>query len=207
MKFERRTLVASSGAHVRLKRAAEWLGARGTSERVLVIGASLDAASELLREVASRVPAAFGWERLTCGTAGRPLRRPGLARTRTLPIEPARSLPSRASKNTCSPRKSCRWPRRTTAWPSSRRPAKAANAWRSRGSCNARARNGVPFDKRDTGPLRAGYGTAGSSGARVSRAARLCRGWALRRPRHSLAGIAGSELFWFLAEPRYSTGT
>jgi ATP-dependent helicase/nuclease subunit B len=32
---------------------------------VLVVGATLDAASELLREVATRVPAAFGWERIT----------------------------------------------------------------------------------------------------------------------------------------------
>jgi CRISPR/Cas system-associated exonuclease Cas4 (RecB family) len=50
-----------------LRRAADWLAQRPTSERVLVVGATLDAASELLREVAGRVPAAFGWERMTLG--------------------------------------------------------------------------------------------------------------------------------------------
>jgi CRISPR/Cas system-associated exonuclease Cas4 (RecB family) len=62
-----RTLVASSSAQVRLLRAVDWLAGRATSESVLIIGASLDAASELLRNVASHVPAAFGWERITLG--------------------------------------------------------------------------------------------------------------------------------------------
>jgi len=88
MKFERRTLVTSSGAHVRLKRAAEWLAARGTSERVLVIGASLDAASELLREVAARVPAAFGWERLTLGRLAALCAAPALRERELSPLSP-----------------------------------------------------------------------------------------------------------------------
>ena len=65
MQLSSRSLVTSSSAHVRLRHAAEWLCRRPSSERVLVIGTTLDGPSELLREVATRVPASFGWERIT----------------------------------------------------------------------------------------------------------------------------------------------
>jgi CRISPR/Cas system-associated exonuclease Cas4 (RecB family) len=75
-----------------LRRASDWLAQRPTSERVLVVGATLDAASELLREIASRVPAAFGWERITFGrlaavAAAKPLREQGLSPLSPLGVE------------------------------------------------------------------------------------------------------------------------
>ena len=65
MRLSGRSLVTSSSAHLRLRHAAEWLCRRLSSERVLVIGATLDGPSELLRNVATGVPASFGWERIT----------------------------------------------------------------------------------------------------------------------------------------------
>ena len=58
-----RELVTSAGAQARLARAAQWLSQRGRSEQVLVVGATLEAASELIRAAAA--PAAFGWQRVT----------------------------------------------------------------------------------------------------------------------------------------------
>src|SRR6266851_3943081 len=92
VKSPARTLVTSCSASARLRRAAEWLAQRPTSERVLVVGATLDAASELLREVATRVPAAFGWERITFGrlaalAAGKALREQGLSPLSPLGVE------------------------------------------------------------------------------------------------------------------------
>ncbi len=57
-----------------------------------MVGATLDAASELLREVATRVPAAFGWERITFGrlaalAAGKALREQGLSPLSPLGVE------------------------------------------------------------------------------------------------------------------------
>jgi CRISPR/Cas system-associated exonuclease Cas4 (RecB family) len=58
-------LRTSASAQARLDQAAQWLARRGRAERVLVIGASTEAAAELVREAAQ--PAAFGWQRLTLG--------------------------------------------------------------------------------------------------------------------------------------------
>ena len=55
-------LLTSSGAQARLQRAQDWLCRR---ERALVIGATLESASEMVRAAALRVPAAFGWQRMT----------------------------------------------------------------------------------------------------------------------------------------------
>ncbi|HEX4382542.1 MAG TPA: PD-(D/E)XK nuclease family protein [Myxococcales bacterium] len=59
-----RAVITSAGAHARLLRAQEWLAAR---PRALVLGASLDAASEVARAAALRLGASFGWQRFTLG--------------------------------------------------------------------------------------------------------------------------------------------
>ena len=56
--------VSSCRAELRLGEAAAWLASRPPAEEVLVIGATYDAASELVRRVART---GFGWHRLTLG--------------------------------------------------------------------------------------------------------------------------------------------
>lgn len=58
-------LVLSSVNHRRIGRARAWLEARKPAEEVLIVGASLDAANELVRQVVSDKGAAVGWHRLT----------------------------------------------------------------------------------------------------------------------------------------------
>ena len=60
-----RRLVTSHGAHARLEAARAFLRERRPQERLLIVGATLDGASELLRT--SGTEATFGWERLTLG--------------------------------------------------------------------------------------------------------------------------------------------
>jgi ATP-dependent helicase/nuclease subunit B len=57
--------VTSSASHRRIRRAQRWLEIRAAAEEVLIVGATLDAANELAREVAKKKGAAFGWHRLT----------------------------------------------------------------------------------------------------------------------------------------------
>jgi hypothetical protein len=57
--------VTSSATRTRIRRAEAWLESRNPDEELLVIGASLDAANELVRRVANKKGAAFGWHRLT----------------------------------------------------------------------------------------------------------------------------------------------
>ena len=57
--------VISGANHRRIGRARAWLQRRVRAEEVLIIGASLDAANELVRRVAEEKGAAFGWLRLT----------------------------------------------------------------------------------------------------------------------------------------------
>src|SRR4051812_22847728 len=61
-----RELVTSAGAEVRLSTARDWL-AQKVTHRVIVIGATLEGASEVIRAAAARVRAAFGWQRMTLG--------------------------------------------------------------------------------------------------------------------------------------------
>ena len=58
-------VVTSSAARIRIRRAEAWLESRKPDEELLVIGATLDAANELARQVAKKKGAAFGWHRLT----------------------------------------------------------------------------------------------------------------------------------------------
>jgi ATP-dependent helicase/nuclease subunit B len=57
--------VISSTGHHRIHCAQRWRENRAAAEEVLVVGATLDAANELAREVAKKKGAAFGWHRLT----------------------------------------------------------------------------------------------------------------------------------------------
>jgi hypothetical protein len=57
--------VTSSAARTRIRRAEAWFESRNPDEELLVIGATLDAANELVRKVAKKKGAAFGWHRLT----------------------------------------------------------------------------------------------------------------------------------------------
>jgi hypothetical protein len=60
-----RIAVTSSAARTRIRRAEAWLESRNPDEELLVIGATLDAANEVARQVAKKKGAAFGWHRLT----------------------------------------------------------------------------------------------------------------------------------------------
>ena len=62
-----RELVTSAAAHPRLERARQWLRALGPCGRALVVGATPEAAAELVRACASESGAAFGWQRFTLG--------------------------------------------------------------------------------------------------------------------------------------------
>jgi len=57
--------VASAAARIRFERARAWLCERARGEEVLVVAATADAASELLRDAAGDRDAAFGWHRTT----------------------------------------------------------------------------------------------------------------------------------------------
>jgi ATP-dependent helicase/nuclease subunit B len=57
--------VTSVSSRRRIERACAWLEARKRDEEILVVGATVDAANELARQVASRIGAAFGWHRLS----------------------------------------------------------------------------------------------------------------------------------------------
>ncbi|MBS1104713.1 MAG: hypothetical protein H6Q91_215, partial [Deltaproteobacteria bacterium] len=54
-------LVRAGASALRLERAAAWLAGRAASEEVLVVAATHDAASDLLRHAATTRGAAFGW--------------------------------------------------------------------------------------------------------------------------------------------------
>ncbi|MGY4156326.1 hypothetical protein ACVINW_002168 [Bradyrhizobium sp. USDA 4461] len=57
--------VTSASSRHRIERACAWLEARERDEELVVVGATVDAANELVRQVASRRGAAFGWHRIS----------------------------------------------------------------------------------------------------------------------------------------------
>jgi RecB family exonuclease len=85
--FPVKQLFTSAGAQARLLRAQDWLSARG-AERALVVGATLEAASEAVRAAALRVPAAFGWQRMTLGRLAAVLASHELAARGVSPLSP-----------------------------------------------------------------------------------------------------------------------
>src|SRR5262249_1466467 len=95
-----RELVTSAAAFPRLERAGQWLRALGPSGRALVIGATQEAAAELVRACAIETGAAFGWQRFTLGrlaavVAARSLAERGLSPLSPLGVEAggARGVP------------------------------------------------------------------------------------------------------------------
>ena len=62
-----RELVTSAAASSRLELAGEWLRKRGPAGRALVVGATQEAAAEVVRTAATAAGAAFGWQRFTLG--------------------------------------------------------------------------------------------------------------------------------------------
>ena len=81
-----RALVISPSAAARLDRASVWLRRRRPSEQVLLLGASVDAASELARGVVARGRAAFGWHRMTLGRLAAALATPTLVARGLVPV-------------------------------------------------------------------------------------------------------------------------
>jgi ATP-dependent helicase/nuclease subunit B len=57
--------VTSASSRRRIERARSWLESRERDEELVVIGATVGAANELARQVASRIGAAFGWHRIS----------------------------------------------------------------------------------------------------------------------------------------------
>ncbi|WP_433932811.1 PD-(D/E)XK nuclease family protein [Sorangium cellulosum] len=72
-------LITSPSAAARLDRAAGWLRRRRPADRVLLVGASVEAVSELARSSIRGYRATFGWHRLTLGRLAAALAMPALA--------------------------------------------------------------------------------------------------------------------------------
>ncbi len=83
-----RELVTSAAAFPRLERARQWLRARGRSGRALVVGATQEAAAELVRACASEAGAAFGWQRFTLGRLAAVVAARSLAERGSSPLSP-----------------------------------------------------------------------------------------------------------------------
>jgi hypothetical protein len=79
------TVVVSVASRRRIARAKTWLTSRPQTEEVLVVGATLDGANELARQVVQDKGAAFGWHRLSFSQ---------LAATIAAPLLAARELVS-----------------------------------------------------------------------------------------------------------------
>lgn len=79
-------VVTSARAELRLREAAAWLEARGADEQILIIGATHDAASELIREVARVRGTGFGWHRMTLGRLAAELAALPLAAEQRAPV-------------------------------------------------------------------------------------------------------------------------
>jgi CRISPR/Cas system-associated exonuclease Cas4 (RecB family) len=60
-----RRVVCTPDATNRLARAARWLAAQGTSSELVVVGATMQAAADLVRTVGRELRATFGWHRFT----------------------------------------------------------------------------------------------------------------------------------------------
>ncbi len=82
------TAVVGPSARGRLERARRWLGERGPDEELLVVAASADAASELLRSATLRSErgASFGWHRATPGRLAAELARTALIELERVPV-------------------------------------------------------------------------------------------------------------------------
>src|ERR1700730_16290893 len=80
------TVVTSVGSLSRIDRARTWLKTRDDAEEVLILGASLGAANELVRSLAKTRGAAFGWHRLTLAQLAANIASPALTERGLAPI-------------------------------------------------------------------------------------------------------------------------
>ncbi|WP_437297253.1 hypothetical protein [Sorangium sp. So ce426] len=78
-------VITSPSAAARLDRAVGWLRRRRPAERVLLVGASVEAVSELARASIRGRRATFGWHRLTLGRLAAALAMPALAERGLVP--------------------------------------------------------------------------------------------------------------------------
>jgi RecB family exonuclease len=69
-----------------MRRAQVWLENRAPAEEVLIVGGSLDAATEITRSVAAEKGAAFGWHRLTLPRLVATMAAPMLAARKLVPL-------------------------------------------------------------------------------------------------------------------------
>jgi len=75
----RRIVVGSARAELRLARAVSWLGLRGATTRLVIVGHTLEVASEVAREAGAQLRQTFGWERTTLSRLAAALAAPALA--------------------------------------------------------------------------------------------------------------------------------
>ncbi|HTO97996.1 MAG TPA: PD-(D/E)XK nuclease family protein [Myxococcales bacterium] len=83
-----RSLLTSAAVRARLDAARQWLCAQGPQARVLVVGASPDAAADLVREAALACGAAFGWQRFTLARLAAVVAAEALAERGLSPLSP-----------------------------------------------------------------------------------------------------------------------
>ena len=83
-----RELVTSTAVGPRLDLARQWLRSRGPSARALVVGATQEAAAEMVRSAASESGAAFGWRRFTLGRLAATVAAEAMAERGLSPLSP-----------------------------------------------------------------------------------------------------------------------
>ncbi|MCL2777467.1 MAG: PD-(D/E)XK nuclease family protein [Polyangiaceae bacterium] len=90
MSQARRAIFLCPSAATRLERASEFLRTRPADAHVTVVGPSMNAAAEVLRQAltTSETHAYFGWQRTTLGVLAVTLARPELARRGLMPATP-----------------------------------------------------------------------------------------------------------------------
>lgn len=79
-------LIRSPRAEERREAALRWLAAHDVATPLLVVGASFDAASDLIRHVAQQRGAVFGWQRTTLARLAATLATPVLAERAVVPL-------------------------------------------------------------------------------------------------------------------------
>ena len=80
------TVATSVVSQRRIRRACDWLKSRTPIEELLIIGATLDAVNELVRNLAKERGAVFGWHRFTLSGLAATLAAPLLAERKLAPL-------------------------------------------------------------------------------------------------------------------------
>ncbi|MBO0737948.1 MAG: PD-(D/E)XK nuclease family protein [Alphaproteobacteria bacterium] len=82
------TVATAVASRSRIEHARAWLQARGNAEKVVILGASLDAANEIARGMAKTNGAVFGWYRLTLAQLAASVALPALTDRGMVPLSP-----------------------------------------------------------------------------------------------------------------------